>query len=129
MIVLLMISSALLMIVPIKHVLHMFQQNLYESKRMMEWMKLEIKRNLVVKNLVPGVFLVIGCILSFFGNVGLALMSLITFIIALLLIRFERDKEYIKPLVLTARVKRQIVAMIILNTLWMIGFSFLPFKC
>lgn len=117
------------MVVPVKHALHMFQQNRYEAKRMIDWMKLEVKRNLIVKNSVPGILLVCGFILSFLKTPGIVVMSVLTLLLALAMIRVERDKEYIKPLVLTARVKRQILAMVVLNVVWMVGFLLLPIPC
>lgn len=101
-------------IIPTKRALHMFQQNRYELKRYTDWCKDRIK------NYTNNDFLVLGILLILIG-LGIlfpSMRSLIIFIGAVLLTSIffyqEKKKKYIKPLVYTARVKRQLVVMIIL---------------
>lgn len=108
--------------VPMKRALHMFQQNRYERKRYLDWMKTYWK-TLNTKDLIP-IGVIIGTfIIEFIGN-SVTTEIICTWILcvsASILIYQEAHKNYIKPLVFTDRVKRQVIVMTILNLLWMSG--------
>ena len=102
-------------LIPMKHALHMFQQNRYELKRYMLWIK-ENYFGGFRRALIPALII---CAVAFACTrlstehvlyVSLAIATLL----AIVLIYRETKAQYIKPLVYTGRVKRQIVVMAIL---------------
>jgi UDP-N-acetylmuramoyl-tripeptide--D-alanyl-D-alanine ligase len=100
---------------PGKHALHMFQQNRYELKRYIPWMSKAItdfgaKLALYLFFLSP-LFLLLFIEDELYSWITL---TVIVSLYALLLWKLEKRKQYIKPLSLTNRVRRQIVVMIIL---------------
>lgn len=109
-----LICCALAMLVPMKHALHVFQQNRYECGRLTEWVKENLSMN--VKNSMWILLLcVIATIVSFFQwTFGWLLIVALLLVLFISLYSKETKKKYIKPLVYTARVKRQIVVMVIL---------------
>lgn len=100
------------MVYPCKHALHMFQQNRYETGRYRDWMK-EAIPDLVPGNVLPLALLVVSlvagiCRASTFVFIGiLAVLAVYSY-------AMEKGKQYIKPLVCTGRVKRQIAVLSIL---------------
>ena len=112
------------MVIPSKHALHMFQQNRYETERYTGWIKESIS-DLVPSNVLPLGMLLIGVI------AGVIHLPVIIFaIICLLLmgysIAIEKGKQYIKPLVYTGRVKRQIAVLSILTIICMVLINCIP---
>jgi UDP-N-acetylmuramoyl-tripeptide--D-alanyl-D-alanine ligase len=100
---------------PGKHALHMFQQNRYELKRYIPWMSKAItdfgaKPALYLFFLSP-LFLLLFIEDELYSWITL---TVIVSLYALLLWKLEKRKQYIKPLSLTNRVRRQVVVMIIL---------------
>jgi len=100
---------------PGKHALHMFQQNRYELKRYIPWVSQAItdfgsKLALYLFFLSP-LFLLLFIEDELFSWIAL---TVIAALYALLLWSLEKRKQYIKPLHLTNRVRRQIVTMILL---------------
>ena len=106
----------ILTITHILHALHVFQQNRYELDRYTKWL-------LDLKNLRPnGYFTYVA--LAFIAEYlfvhflvaidGLAII-IVTAITAIVLLYREERKTYIKPLVYTDRVKRQIICISILD--------------
>ena len=111
---LLMISHLSLSFVYAKNALHMFQQNRYEFQRYTEWLfnKKNIKPNIAF------IYIVVLLILKLvFKKTGWIIAIFLTIVFAIYLIYQETKKKYIKPLVYTARVKRQIVIYAILLVL------------
>ncbi len=104
--------------IPITRSLHMFQQNRYELQRYTAWLKSRVTRLKFTDGLV---FLTI-CILGVLENINqwLALCFAVGIFMGwiILLFQAERKKQYIKPLVFTSRVKRQVVVMVALTILW-----------
>jgi len=105
-----------LVIVPGKHALHMFQQNRYELRRYWPWVSgraNENASNAFLWLLVAAPWLA----LSYFKtNVITIIVTLIMLGIACAyLLQIEKKHKYIKVLVVTARVKRQIAAMAVLD--------------
>ena len=98
-----------------KHALQMFQQNRYELYRYSKW--LFDARNLHVTSAF--IYAVIVLLTrTLFKNNGDLFCLFITAAFAILQILKESKKQYIKELVLTARVKRQIVTIVFLLILF-----------
>lgn len=109
-----------------KHALHMFQQNRYELPRYLYWMKTQWKTeykacvNLFIKeSLLIGIFIITRA----FSLSSLVLM--VIYMAAMLVMTYlnyiqEKATSYIKPLAITARVKRQMIAMLFFNIMYMI---------
>ena len=94
------------LIIPFKYILMMYQQNRYENERYNKWYK-ENNKN------VPFLLMIIFFITS--NNILYIAIILICKII-LDYIK-ESKKQYIKPLVITNRVKRQILVIILIYIL------------
>ncbi len=107
------------MLIPGKHALHMFQQNRYEPGRLNGWIKENWKENLS-HAVFPVVFVLIVTVLTFVTSGMVRDLILVCGLLVLALVLFlqEKQKNYIKPLVYTARVKRQIFVMVVLALLW-----------
>jgi UDP-N-acetylmuramoyl-tripeptide--D-alanyl-D-alanine ligase len=100
---------------PGKHALHMFQQNRYELKRYIPWLSKAItdfgsKLPLYLFFLSP-IFLLLFLEDELYLWIA---MTVLVSLYALLLWKLEKRKQYIKPLNLTNRVRRQVVIMLIL---------------
>ena len=110
-IILFMISHLALSFIYTKNALHMFQQNRYELNRYSSWLfnKKQIKFSLSLLYVI--VLIILTIILK---GKGYYFALILTLIFAIYMIYNEDKKEYIKPLVYTARVKRQIVCISIL---------------
>ncbi len=114
--VLLMCACAVL---PAKRALHMFQQNRYELGRYSEWIRENGKR-LAAKNAVWICLMIVTAVMgilfpSLLGQ-SFACAALVLFLCGMIVT--EKKQNYIKPLVYTGRVKRQIVVLVILYLLW-----------
>ncbi|MBR2067969.1 MAG: UDP-N-acetylmuramoyl-tripeptide--D-alanyl-D-alanine ligase, partial [Solobacterium sp.] len=117
------IFSCLAIFFPAKHALHMFQQNRYELTRYTEWLKsfrFELADN------IASLFFIIPFLPS--GNIRVIFLSILLLCMAYLYYISEKKKNYIKPLVITARVKRQfmiyvpllLLCIILLSPIWFI---------
>lgn len=102
------------LLIPSKKALHMFQQNRYELSRFSMWLKSNIKSNkkelmltlvMILTSLISALF-----ISEIFAIAVILLLSLKT-------IQKEIETTYIKPLVFTARVYRQIFVLSLLYVL------------
>ncbi len=115
--VILWIVTVLTMLVPAKRALHMFQQNRYETGRFIKWMKESIRIQ-TSKSFIP-LTLVIDAVFIplFFKKAGLIIEIIILILLCIYLFHQEKNQKYIKPLVYTARVKRQIVVLSLLTIL------------
>lgn len=131
--IVLFICSGFALFVPTKHALHIFQQNRYETGRFTSWIKENITLN--CKHAFVPVFIgIVTCILAFcFKNAGgTTTIACMLFIFFVWMYSNERKATYIKPLVCTPRVIRQIVVMVILYVLvilWILGNDLDPFLC
>ena len=113
-----MIAMGVAMVVPTKRALFIFQQNRYETGRYAAWLKANLAR--LAKEDVFYITCSIGlCILGFvFPGVFSQIVSTVLLVITALMSWFiEKHTHYIKPLVYTARVKRQIGFMGVLEVL------------
>ena len=109
-----------------KHALHMFQQNRYELPRYLSWLH---KRQFNYEDMIINVILAVLFIVSIFIEntlLWISYLALVIIIKAVIEYGLERKKDYIKPLVYTARVKRQIITLLILNLMIIIVFWFIP---
>jgi len=113
-----------LMLVAGKRALHMFQQNRYELRRYLPWLKSR------ADHMAKNAFLVILFYLpwiavAFLTNETLskALSLILIAGTASFLIRRELKQKYIKPLVITSRVKRQIAVMVVLDALLLLPLT------
>ncbi|MBQ9987624.1 MAG: UDP-N-acetylmuramoyl-tripeptide--D-alanyl-D-alanine ligase [Erysipelotrichales bacterium] len=110
-----------------KHALHMFQQNRYELPRYMYWMKTQWQNEkracidlFIKESLLIGIF-IITTVLHINTAILLGLNIAAMIVLTYLNIIQEKTAHYIKPLVMTARVKRQLIVMQILNIVYMLG--------
>lgn len=108
-------ATAFAMLMPAKHALHMFQQNRYELGRLYKWMR-EGMNTVLGGSVVPPALAVICliCGLLFKGIIGRIAVPASLIMMGLYMYADEKKKNYIKPLVYTARVKRQIAVMAVL---------------
>lgn len=111
-------------IIPTKRALHMFQQNRYETTRYTMWLQDFFKTNR--KSVVIGVLTFVLAFLL--GLINGFISGLLILFYSLTLIEKEVTKDYIKPLVVTARVIRQIIVMVILYALILTGVYFLGYN-
>ena len=97
-----------------RNALHMFQQNRYEFYRYTKW--LFNKKNLHFSTVL--IYLAVMLLLTIFvkGSAHTYLVLAVTVVTSIYLIYQESKREYIKDLVLTMRVKRQIVFFTVLLT-------------
>ena len=94
-----------------KNALHMFQQNRYEFLRYTKWLFSLKNLRFTITLIYVALMILASFIPSAFGTI---VTLAITIIFAVIMIKKEDEKEYIKPLVLTGRVKRQIVVYTII---------------
>lgn len=102
-------------LVPAKHALHMFQQNRYELGRYVSWIEENLEggaRRALIPTLVI-VAVAFSC-MKLSTEAVLIVCILIAAALAIVLFRREQQQQYIKPLVYTDRVKRQIAVLAIL---------------
>ena len=94
-----------------KNAIHVFQQNRYEFLRYKEW--LISKNNLHYSKVL--IYVLLMLIASFFSSsLKMAFVLTATVIFSIVVILEEGMVQYVKPLVLTDRVKRQIIVYFIL---------------
>ncbi len=108
-----------LSIVHIEHALHVFQQNRYELKRLSKWLYNDKNWRLNGYLFYIAIAFILEKLATTYLNFTEGLTILIfTILTALALLCKEEDKEYVKPLVYTPRVKRQVLVMAILDVLY-----------
>ena len=105
-------------LVPAKHALHMFQQNRYELGRFSSWVMENVeggaKRAIIPAAVITAV--AVAC-MGLSVNHVLLFCILIGTVLAVILILRETKATYIKPLVYSDRVKRQITVLAVLYLL------------
>ena len=106
-----------------KHALQMFQQNHYELYRYAKWL---FNRNNLHYSLTI-IYLMIVLLVGIVFKGKDLLIILISIVFAIIFLYQESKKTYIKDLVLTNRVKRQIIVLFVIETLFFIcAFNILP---
>lgn len=113
------------MLVPAKHALHMFQQNRYETWRYSAWLKENIFAD-TAGHVIPLGILLVSLVLSFF-HLPVSVFIVAAVILTVYCFAMEKGRSYIKPLVYTGRVKRQILVLSILTVIVMaLAINFVP---
>lgn len=105
-------------VVPSKHALHMFQQNRYELTRYSQWIEVNIEGG-ARRAAIPAALIVavaFACI-PLETSAILVLCMVLAGVLAVWLFQRERKQQYVKPLVYTKRVQRQIFVMVLLYVL------------
>ena len=122
--IVLFLAWGALMLVPGKRALHMFQQNRYELRRYLPWLK--ERADHMAKNAILVVLFYLPWVVAAFltQEILVKTLSLLLIIVtASFLIRRESKQKYIKPLVVTARVKRQIFVLVVLDVLLLLPLT------
>ncbi len=123
--IVLLLGWVALMLTPGKRALHMFQQNRYELRRYLPWLK--SRADALAKNAFIVVLFYLPWIITAFITIDY-LKKALTLILVLgtasILIRREFKQKYIKPLVVTSRVKRQIVVLALLDIILLVPLAF-----
>jgi len=112
--------------VPCEHALHMFQQNRYELGRYTNWIEDNVEGG-IRRAILPSVVILIfafAC-MKIETSTILIMCIAISALLSIYLFYREHKASYIKPLVYTGRVKRQIIVMALL---YLIFQSFLLAK-
>ena len=108
----------------VKHALQVFQQNHYELRRYGKW--LTDKKNLHFSASLIYIIVVV-CLNTLFRNYGTLLCIFVSIAFAVYLLMKESRKVYIKDLVVTARVKRQIICITFIEAVLIVfGMRCLP---
>ncbi len=111
-----------------KNAIHVFQQNRYEFYRYTEW--LLDKNNYHYSNTVT--YIILMLIASFMPvSIRMGIVLTIAIVFTVICIQNEKDIEYVKPLVYTDRVKRQIIVYAIFSfiiTYFLVKLCWLSFK-
>jgi UDP-N-acetylmuramoyl-tripeptide--D-alanyl-D-alanine ligase len=105
-----------------KKTIHMFQQNLYnEDHRYIRWIKKNIKKVLLEIDII--IFIILAIISLLTNQYIIMSIYFITYSFLFVLYRDKLSKEQTKkPLVITARVRRLIITISILNLIPVIQF-------
>ncbi len=117
-----------------KHALHMFQQNHYEMHRYAWWMKDRFSftnrgtLTTLANQLLFIAFFIIAMALPIVETLVLVIDMILLFVLIYLNCMNEKNISYIKPLVITDRVKRQIFVMFVMNILFFLNV-FVKFDC
>ncbi len=101
--------------VPAKHALHMFQQNRYELGRYTAWISDNAEGG-ARRAIIPAAVIVVVALACMGLSVSHVLLFVIAIGAALAAVLFVREAHasYIKPLVYSDRVKRQIIVLVVL---------------
>lgn len=122
--VLILVVWIILLYSPLHQGLHMFQQNRYEIRRYLPWWKKDLEYRLHHVGWQRYAFILFSLlgILNLFENQWIISLAIgLTLGYSIILVYQSRSKPSIKPLVWTARVKRQALVMILLVSLLMIA--------
>lgn len=93
---------------------HMFQQNRYEIVRFRQWQKQNVTQTYPLGIIVTWILIMLTALLNPFPELRVYLLITILVIFALMQLNKARHKTYIKPLVYTNRVKRQLLTYAII---------------
>ena len=113
------------MLVPGKHALHMFQQNRYECARFTKWLR-ENGLAGAGQYVLPAVLSAATAAAQLLWGQGAAALAVSGAVLTAVRIVQERGRSYIKPLVYTNRVKRQIAVMAGLAVICAAGLNLVP---
>lgn len=111
----------------INDVLHIFQQNKYDYRRFTNWI---IKNLKATKMFIVSIFIVgFSSVLGY--KIHPYIFVVLTLINTVIIVEAKQKKEYIKPLVYTSRIKREIFVILILNIMFIslfLKFVNYPYK-
>jgi UDP-N-acetylmuramoyl-tripeptide--D-alanyl-D-alanine ligase len=93
---------------------HMFQQNRYEIVRFRQWQKNNVTKTYPLGVMVVWFLVILSALINPFVELRIYLLITILVIYGLIQLNKSRKKTYIKPLVYTNRVKRQLFTYIII---------------
>ena len=118
------ITVILAAMVPAKHALHMFQQNRYELGRFSSWVMDNVEGG-ARRAIIPAAVITAVAVACMGLSVNHVLLFCIGIgaVLAVILFLREMKAAYIKPLVYSDRVKRQIAVMVLLYVaiqLWLL---------
>lgn len=109
-----------LLLVPCKHILHMFQQNRYETGRLSKWLKDQGKQKKIPW--LSFLFFILFVALIFVTDEKIRLLMTIWVAVVYaalsMFLESKKAKKYIQPLNWTWRVKRQMLTLFLLNLCW-----------
>lgn len=108
--IILILITTIGLALPSKQALHMFQQNRYEVKRYTIWLRSQIKNSEIIA--ISLLTIVVSFLLAVF--VGNLVGAIIILLYSLYMLEREVKRAYIKPLVITGRVMRQIIVLVII---------------
>jgi len=111
-------------IISFKHALHMFQQNRYEVGRYLDWIKDNLKQHNLINTINVLFMVLLVFVILANTNVSKIVLCIVGIVCGVVSLISEKKKSYIKPLVYTSRVKRQIVCAIILKVLFVSLFVY-----
>lgn len=123
---LMFVASFLFVWTPLKQSLHMFQQNRYELRRFGPWLKDQLKFDLKRElrwGMIIILYVIISLISFFSPELGSSLWVVATFVFGYLALIQDKKQTYIKKLLYTSRVKRQLVVMLVLVVLMILGLN------
>lgn len=117
---LMLLVWTVLVFLPIKNSIHMYQQNRYELRRYLPWLKGEFffqLKNNRFWSLPYGIALILGVLSYFYPLIGSFISIGLGFAYGLFLFYLDRSTQRIKPLKLTHRVLRQIFVFFLIMSL------------
>ncbi|MBR2810326.1 MAG: UDP-N-acetylmuramoyl-tripeptide--D-alanyl-D-alanine ligase [Solobacterium sp.] len=105
-------------LLPGRRALHIFQQNRYEPGRQISWLK-ENLHLIIAKSGDRTALILISCVAGVLlkDPANRIVQIVLCLLLGGLMYASEKQQKYIKPLVFTARVKRQIAVMLVLGAL------------
>lgn len=116
-------------IIKIQDALHMLQQNVYDFQRYVKWMNHHISRALPLPEFIPALILLTYLLWVNVTVLWVGLAAIIIISLGLgLKLQNKRQKNTKKPLVMTARVKRLLTTVLLLQVLVLVavvGFVYL----
>lgn len=118
-IVILMCAGA---VIACKRALHMFQQNRYELGRYTAWIH-DNGRRAASQNMLSILLMVLVFIIGFLlpQNIAQIIGCIALLLFLFMMVQSEKKQNYIKPLVYTGRVKRQIAVLSVLFAAWAVA--------
>ncbi|MDR3214873.1 MAG: UDP-N-acetylmuramoyl-tripeptide--D-alanyl-D-alanine ligase [Bacilli bacterium] len=105
--------------------IHMFQQNRYEITRFYQWQKSNVTKTYPLAIMISWLLIIISLFIIPHREIQIFIMLTILVIFTINMANKNKYKTYIKPLVYTNRVKRQLFTYGIISVLFLIGEYFL----
>jgi UDP-N-acetylmuramoyl-tripeptide--D-alanyl-D-alanine ligase len=119
-----MILLSIMLFVPIKQSLHMFQQNRYELVRFLPWIKQSMSASVLKILLYSLPFALYLAVFFISEHMIWIILFAISIMITIVLHILDNRKKYVKPLVFTHRVLRQ---LLVFYVIWLVVFLVVHF--